>query len=93
MIHLKGEENMVFMHPEPASLVEVMLQISEFVMIMNLHVKMPSCMKLEIKKNDSFTFPASCMQLLVIIGKKHRRVNLHPHRLLGVNKDFKNLSC
>lgn len=58
MIHLKGEENMFFMHPEPAGLVEVMLQISEFVMIMNLHVKMPSCMKLEIKKKRQFYLPS-----------------------------------
>lgn len=69
MIQLKGEENMLFMHPEPPSLVEVMLQISEFLMIMNLCVKMPSCLKLEIKKMTVFPFQqAVCSYLSSLEG-------------------------
>lgn len=68
MIHLKGEENMFFMHPEPTSLVEVMLQISEFLMIMNLHVKMPSCIKLEVKKMTILPFQQAVCSYLSSSG-------------------------
>lgn len=46
---------MLFVQPEHTSLVEVMLQIPEFLMIMNLHVKMPSCMKLKINNKLQFS--------------------------------------
>jgi len=31
------------------------------------------------------------VQLFVVMWRKSRRSNVHPHRLLAVNKDFKNV--
>lgn len=46
---------MFFMQLEHTSLVEVMLQISEYLTIMNLHVKMSFCMNLKIKNKLQFS--------------------------------------